>query len=262
MEVNHSRKNRKELPAVCVVKNIKVDTEALVAYCYEEKLFDTRNYEDINVIQYPLVKGKSIPSSHFTTHKGMQDFTTVNSFCKESFFKEEEAEFLQGEKYKQLYLTEFDSTKRSGNISYNETTIFQRSKRLDPKHSSYLPEADEYNYGIKNELVRGEIEKVLKSFKAPLARVRFASLAPNFKLKPHVDYDPSYITRYHIPLQTNKDCLMCVIDRNGNKITKQFNNDGKVYFLNTGLKHWAENNSSEERIHLIVDTKNQQDLQY
>lgn len=262
MEVNHSRKNRKELPAVCVVKNIKVDTEALVAYCYEQKLFDTRNYEDINVIQYPLVKGKSIPPSHFNTHKGMQDFTTANSFCKESFFKEEGAEFLQGEKYKQLYLTEFDSTKKSGNISCKETTIFQRSKRLDPDHSSYLPEADEYNYGIKNELVRGEIEKVLKSFKAPLARVRFASLAPNFKLKPHVDYDPSYITRYHIPLQTNKDCLMCVIDRNGNKITKQFSNDGKVYFLNTGLKHWAENNSKEERIHLIVDTKNQQDLQY
>lgn len=74
-------------------------------------------------------------------------------------FKEDGAPFLQGKKYKQLYLTEFDSTKRSGNVSYDKTTIFQRSKRLDPDHPSYLPEADEYNYGIRNELVQGEIKK-------------------------------------------------------------------------------------------------------
>lgn len=268
MKANYSRKNRKELPAICVVKDIEVDTEALINYCHKQKLFDTEKYKDINVIQYPLVKGKNIPASHFNTKRGMQDFTTANSYCKEKFFKEDGAPFLQGEKYKQLYLTEFDSTKKSKNASFDtdisilKTTIFQRSKRLDPDHPSYLPEADEYNYGIRNELVQGEIKKVLNCFKAPLARVRFANLAPNFKIKPHIDYDPSYITRYHIPLITNKDCLMCVIDRNGNKITEHFKNDGRVYFLNTGLKHWAENNSTKDRIHLIVDTKNQRDLQY
>ena len=36
--------------------------------------------------------------------------------------------------------------------------------------------------------------------------------------------------------------------------------DGKIYFLNTGHIHWAENNSDEERIHLIVDTKDQTDI--
>ena len=51
-----------------------------------------------------------------------------------------------------------------------------------------------------------------------------------------------------------------VFDKNGNPVKKHFPANGQVYFLNTGLKHWAENNSNENRIHLIVDTKNQEDL--
>ncbi len=264
-----SRKNRKELPALGVVKNIRIDTKSLVEYCISQGLLDTNLYDDINVTtraddikmtRFPLVNGSIDPSSHFNTNKGMQDFTIANSYCKESFFKEEQAEFLQGEKYKQLYLTEFDSSKRSKKLSLHETNIFERSRRLNPKHPSYLPEADEYNYGIRNSLVCGEIEKVLDCFKSPLARVRFANLSSNFKLKPHVDYDPSYITRYHIPLKTNENCFICVFGKDGKVIKKHFPADGQVYFLNTGLKHWAENNSNENRIHLIVDTKNQEDL--
>ena len=50
------------------------------------------------------------------------------------------------------------------------------------------------------------------------------------------------------------------MERSGKIVKKHFPADGRVYFLNTGLKHWAENNSNEGRIHLIVDTKNQEDL--
>ena len=269
MEVYCSRKNRKELPALGVVKNIKINTKLLIEYCIDKGLLDNNLYDDINVTtrsddikmtRFPLVDGRLDPSSHFNTNKGMQNFTIANSYCKESFFKEKKEGFLQSEKYKQLYLTEFDSSKRSEKVSLNKTTIFERSRRLNPKHPSYLPEADEYNYGIRNSLVCGEIEKVLNCFKSPLARVRFANLSSNFKLKAHVDYDPSYITRYHIPLKTNEDCLMCVFDKNGKSIKKHLPADGQVYFLNTGLKHWAENNSNENRIHLIVDTKSQEDL--
>jgi len=101
----------------------------------------------------------------------------------------------------------------------------------------------------------------LNMFKGNLARVRLAYLSPNFSLKPHVDYDPSYITRYHIPLLTNEDCLMCVKVKGVEK-NIHFPADGNVYFLNAGHIHWAENNSNEGRIHLIVDTKNQEDLQW
>jgi len=36
--------------------------------------------------------------------------------------------------------------------------------------------------------------------------------------------------------------------------------DGSVYFLNTGLVHWAENNGNEGRIHLVISLDGQEDL--
>ena len=38
--------------------------------------------------------------------------------------------------------------------------------------------------------------------------------------------------------------------------------DGSVYFLNTGMTHWAENNGNEGRIHLVVSLNGQQDITY
>ena len=184
-----SRKNRKELPAFGVIKDIKIDINSLVKYCITQELLNTNLYDDIKVIKTPATVAEFETSQKRTI--GMQDFVIANSYSKENFFKEKEADYLQGENYKQLYLTEFDHSKRSKKISPHETNIFERSKRLNPEHPSYLPEADEYNYGIRNSLVCGEIEKVLDCFKSPLARVRFANLSPNFKLKPHIDYDPS-----------------------------------------------------------------------
>ena len=36
--------------------------------------------------------------------------------------------------------------------------------------------------------------------------------------------------------------------------------DGSVYFLNTGLTHWAENNGTEGRTHLVISLNGQDDL--
>ena len=101
----------------------------------------------------------------------------------------------------------------------------------------------------------GEIKTLLNKFIAPLARVRFACLMPGFSINPHIDYDPYYITRFHIPIITNKDCMMCTVEGNAH-----FPADGRAYFFNTGLKHWAENNSKFPRIHLIVDLQSTDDL--
>ena len=191
----------------------------------------------------------------------MRDLTVANHVHKNTFFKEEEADSLEGEKYRQLYVTEIDSTKRVASVDVKPTTMLSRLKRIDPQSSSYLPEADERNYGIRNSLAAGEVAKVLDIFSSPLARVRFAYLAPNFKILPHVDYDPSYISRYHIPLLTNTQCLVGV-ERKGIARTVHFPADGRVYFLNTGLKHWVENNSDEARIHLIVDVHRQDELEH
>jgi hypothetical protein len=36
--------------------------------------------------------------------------------------------------------------------------------------------------------------------------------------------------------------------------------DGRVYFLNTGMKHWAVNSSDNPRLHLIIDVHGQEEL--
>ena len=36
--------------------------------------------------------------------------------------------------------------------------------------------------------------------------------------------------------------------------------DGSVYFFNSGIKHWVDNNGTESRLHLIIDTHGQEDL--
>ena len=245
-------RNRKQLPNFGVLNNYKVDIEQLLKFCFKNNYFDTDLYNDINVSSNSFMKG----------------FVIANEFCRESFFKDSSEDYLESQVYKQRYLTELhdnDLTKaRQDYVQENhvpiKSTIMSRTRRLDSSSKTYKPEADERNYGKKNELVIGEVEKVLNMFKGKLARVRFAYLAPNFSLKPHIDYDPSYITRFHIPLITNKKCLMGV-KKNNVEYRTHFPADGRVYFLNAGQIHWAENNSNVNRIHLIVDTQNQDDLQ-
>ena len=245
-------RNRKQLPNFGVLNNYKVDIEQLLKFCFKNNYFDTDLYNDINVSSNSFMKG----------------FVIANEFCKESFFKDSSEEYLESQVYKQRYLTELHDNDllqaRKDYVQENhvpiKSTIMSRTRRLDSSSKTYKPEADEHNYGKKNELVIGEVEKVLNMFKGKLARVRFAYLAPNFSLKPHIDYDPSYITRFHIPLITNKKCLMGVKKKNVEYRT-HFPADGRVYFLNAGHIHWAENNSNVNRIHLIVDTQNQDDLQ-
>jgi hypothetical protein len=235
--------NRKQLPLVAKLHNIDVDLTELLDHCQLNDLFNTKLYEDIKY---------SANSKH-------QKFLVSNEFNKTNFFVEETAPLMEGELYKQLYLTDFDETKASDKVVLKNTTIFERLKRLNPSSPQYLPEADELNYGIRNHLVSGVIENLLNKFKSKVTRVRFAYLHSNFEIKPHVDYDPSYIMRYHIPLITNSEVIMGFLDKDGEH---KFNlpADGSVYFFNSGIKHWVKNNSNQGRIHLIIDCHGQEDL--
>jgi aspartyl/asparaginyl beta-hydroxylase (cupin superfamily) len=84
---------------------------------------------------------------------------------------------------------------------------------------------------------------------------------PGSDIKPHVDYDPSYITRYHIPIITNPDVVFGYSLKNID-YNYQMTADGSVYFFNSGVKHWVKNLGTEPRLHLIVDTNGQDDLKF
>jgi hypothetical protein len=236
--------NRKQLPPFGVLDSPRFDIEEIVSYCKEQGFLDVSNYTDVKA----------------SANSDIKQILEANHYAKNNFFKEEDAAPLEGEKYVQLYLTGMDPAKRSKEFKLEPDNAKIRFRRLRPDDPHYLPEADEHNYGVRNERVAGPLEKLLDSFKAPLARVRFAAMAPGFEIKPHTDYDPTYITRFHLPLLTNKECLLYA-EQNGVTVEKHLPVDGKVYFLNTGVKHWAVNRGDTWRIHILIDVKNQDDLE-
>jgi hypothetical protein len=235
--------NRKQLPLIARLNNFKVDIQQILIHCQNKNLLNISVYNDIKY---------SSGSKH-------QAFLVSNEFCKTNFFTEKEAPLLEGEYYRQLYLTDFDITKASEKVNLHPTTIFERTKRLNPEDPRYLPEADELNYGIRNEHVSGPFEQILNQFKSKITRVRLAYLTAGFSLLPHVDYDPSYITRYHIPLITNTDVIMG-FNRNNLDYFYHMPAAGDVYFFNSGVKHWVDNKSNKDRLHLIIDAHGQEEL--
>jgi aspartyl/asparaginyl beta-hydroxylase (cupin superfamily) len=52
------------------------------------------------------------------------------------------------------------------------------------------------------------------------------------------------------------------MNRNGQIYKKHLPADGRVYFFNTGIKHWVENNSDQDRVHLIIDVHGQDELEH
>jgi hypothetical protein len=238
--------SRKDLPSFGYLEHLHFDITELIQFCRSEGFFDFDHYSDIQV----------------SSNSKMKEFVLSNSFNKANFFTEEDAPYLEGEKYKQRYLTEiFDHVRKRDQLQneVKKDSIFFRQKRLKKSYEEYDPFSDELNYGKRNQLVYGVFEKILDSFKAKVTRVRLAYLAPGFSLKPHIDYDPAYITRYHIPILTHPLCRMYTT-RNDHIESTHFAADGRVYFLNAGIKHWADNLSDQARVHLIVDTHGQQDL--
>lgn len=236
-------KNRKQLPNFGVISGVVIDINRLKSELAAHGMIDFEQYTDINV-------KKSKSEDHV-------DFTKVNSFSKRSFFSEDGS--LNGERYRQLYITEYQGPEAKPEIGDN-TTMRDRLRRLDPARAEYDPIADERNYGKIKDDCPPYIREILSLFPDKVTRVRLACLTPGFKIKEHVDYDPSYIVRYHIPIMTNQLCELGVIV--GDSVDcRSLPADGSVYFFNSGHKHWAENRSDEPRLHLIVDVHGQQMLE-
>lgn len=241
------RLTRKQLPHFAKI-NKKVDIERLRQYIIDKGYMDFRKFDDIN-----------ISDDSTSNQKG---FVLANQFCRNTYFKEEGSPLLMGEMFKQLYLTSIPEEKMNTpreKLEASSNTIFKRQRRLDPTSPDYVNEADEYNYTEKNEHYAGVLKEILDDFKAPKTRVRLAMIAPGFTIKPHFDYDPSYVTRYHIPIFTNPGVVFGARTKNGD-VEYHMPADGSVYFFNAGLVHWVANNGDQPRLHLLIDTNGQDDL--
>lgn len=175
------------------------------------------------------------------------------------FFKEEELSKvdnvcdLDWEKtsYQQLSLTEFDET-----YDLSQRTELSGSA-WDNRVAKHDPKADERWYRKVKDDVPSYLREVLSTFTGA-HRTRFANLAPNSEVKPHIDYDTLYGVRLHIALATNKHCYNGGWDKDGNEIKYHIPANGSVWLVNPGVKHYAVNGGNTARNHLIISLDSQQ----
>lgn len=238
-------KTRKQLPCYGVLSHIKIDMPKLYQHLQNTGLLDFGSYNDIQ----------------YSKAEQFQGYIAAGNTVLNSYFKEDDADNLESKRFRQVQLTKFDPSKSNGPVEIKETTFFERVKRLRQGDSRYVPEADELNYGIKTELLTGELDKVYNLFDSRVTRARLAWMGPGHSIKPHFDYDTTLICRYHIPIITNPGVLFYM--QKSSKIYELYMPaDGKVYFFNTGLKHWVHNKSQFDRLHLIFDVHGQKELEH
>tara|TARA_R110000782_G_scaffold50549_7_gene109518 strand:+ start:843 stop:1556 length:714 start_codon:yes stop_codon:yes gene_type:complete len=175
------------------------------------------------------------------------------------FFKEEELAEVdcvcdldwEHTSYQQLSLTEFDDT-----YDLSQRTELSGSA-WDTRVAKRDPKADERWYRKVKEDVPSYLREVLNTFPGS-HRTRFANLAPNSEVKPHIDYDTLYGVRLHIALDTNDDCYNGGWDKDGNEMKQHIPADGSVWLVNPGVKHYAVNGGNTGRNHLIISMDSQE----
>lgn len=179
------------------------------------------------------------------------------------FFKEEELEEVdcvcdlnwEETSYQQLSLTEFDE----------EYDLSQRTEMSgsawDNRIAKHDPKADERWYRKIKDDVPPYLREVLNTFSGS-HRTRFANLAPNSEVKPHIDYDTLYGVRLHIALDTNDGCYNGGWDKDGKEYREHIPADGSVWLVNPGVKHYAVNSGDTSRSHLIISLDSQSALNF
>jgi hypothetical protein len=243
--MNDELLNRKQLPAWGVIKK-RFDVEKIRQYCDNNGFLDYTKYSDIKY------SGNN------------KAFILSNARSKDNFFLEEEAPSLEGEMYKQISLTDIYEealVNDEQTILDSGSTYKKRMRRLDPSRPEYVPEADHHNYGKRNKNAVGEFANFLDIFEDQVLRVKLAVIMPGFTIRPHVDFDPTYLVRYHFPIITNDDVVFGARLPNRDTIEYRMPADGSIYFFNSGLLHWVKNGGSEPRLHIVIDVKGQKDLQ-
>lgn len=174
------------------------------------------------------------------------------------FFKEQELKDIEcvcdldwtQTSYQQLSITEFDHeydlshrTEKSGSV-------------WDDRIAKHKKDADERWFRKIKDGVPPYMREIMNMFPGA-HRARFSTLAPHSEVKPHIDYDTLYGIRIHIALETNEDCYNGGWDKDGNEIRDHIPADGTVWFVNPGVKHYAVNNGTSPRNHLIISLDTQ-----
>lgn len=244
-------KKRHHLPLMAKL-DLQIDIERLRKEFYDFGYDDWSKYDGLNY------------------NKNQEDGLVVRRVLLEYFLTDEEIKQREGqniaeggEAYKMLCLTEFngDPQKESRNLAnkleYKNLDPRSLARRLekisDPSHPDYVPIADEKRYDKRNKYCKGyvaEIMDLLEEKIGHVARSRFAVLKAGENIKPHLDINTDKAVRIHIPLITHHDCVFGVQGKT-RTVEEHMPADGSVWFINQGYRHWVNNPSPIDRVHLV-----------
>jgi aspartyl/asparaginyl beta-hydroxylase (cupin superfamily) len=109
-----------------------------------------------------------------------------------------------------------------------------------------------YKKNVESEIwniLKPEFDYLSKKYKGKIVKCMFALLPPNGKIEEHWDSDDILMSSYriHLPIKTNKNVNFFI----NNKIYSF--KEGIAYEFNNQLLHSVENNSLDDRIHLLFD---------
>lgn len=93
-------------------------------------------------------------------------------------------------------------------------------------------------------------QEVLATFQCRLTSARLLRLQAGSSIRPHRDYRLGYEdgeVRLHIPIVTNPDVAFFL---EGERIPMA---EGECWYVNVNLRHWVDNRSSTDRVHLVID---------
>ena len=104
-----------------------------------------------------------------------------------------------------------------------------------------------------------QMDGILDTIPAEKERVRLMKLRAGTKIAKHTDkvdkdIKSGKIIRLHIPVVTNENVVMKSWLKSG--IAEFHMSKGECWWLDVSLPHQVDNNSDEDRIHLVVDIFN------
>jgi aspartyl/asparaginyl beta-hydroxylase (cupin superfamily) len=144
-------------------------------------------------------------------------------------------------------------TSRQETYQTHEDTFMYQLKELDYEWNlkDYVESTSPNNFKTKE--ANDEVEEIYKNLEllinGKVIRSEVINMSPNSRIRTHKDRtDLLYVARrFHIPIITNKKCTFTV-ER------EQFYLEvANLYELNNRKYHSVENDSNENRVHLIID---------
>lgn len=145
-----------------------------------------------------------------------------------------------------------DTSRQDNNITHKNTEMYQ----LVYSDYKWIP-GEKLEINVINNLssisAKNEfydiVKELEKRFNGTLCRAEIIKMKANVKIRKHVDGGSflQYARRCHVPIITNDNVFFTVLDNTVNMKA------GTLYEINNSLPHSVENNSDQDRVHLILD---------